>query len=506
MTAVLEIKGICKSFFGVQVLHDVTFALGQNEILGLCGENGSGKSTTMNIIGGVLPADNGSIVIRGQAYAPSTPNDARDQGIAFIHQELNLFENLSIEENFFVGNFPIISPFLPIIRKSVIRETAKESLLKVGLDISPATLIGSLSIGERQLVEIARALAAEAKIIILDEPTTSLAKTEVARLFELMQDLRDSGISMIYISHAIDDVLEICDRVVVLRDGAVTGGGITKYLSKSDIVSNMVGRNIDQYFPPRDTTPTSTIVMSAKNLSSHGLVDDISFDLFAGEVLGVSGLMGAGRSELANILFGLIPTDSGETWLHGDFLQPGITKRIEAGMAFLTEDRRSGGLLMESSVQENIILVALKKISSRYLGILNPQLTTEMSNKYSKTVQLKAGSLETLAKHLSGGNQQKLVLGKWLMQEPRVFILDEPTRGIDVGAKYEIYKLINELAAKGSGVLLISSEIEELMGMCDRILVMNRGEIVSEFSQDQFNDQNILEAAMTSRTDLRTQS
>jgi ABC-type sugar transport system ATPase subunit len=498
-TPLLEIEGLCKSFFGVEVLHKVGFLLHAGRVLGLVGENGSGKSTTMNIIGGVHQMDAGRITFDGTDYKPKGPRDASKQGIAFIHQELNLFRNLSIAENLFITEFPKLVPGLPFIDRGAARKRAAELLAAVDLDIPPATLVNRLSQGERQLVEIAKALGAKAKIIIFDEPTTSLTTRETDRLFDIINKLRQQGIAIIYISHILDDIMRLCDDIVVLRDGNVVGKALKTDMTIERMISLMVGRNIDQLFPPRDPAVSSgPPVLEVKNVTQRGTVKDISFTLRAGEVLGVSGLMGAGRSELARILFGIDDFGSGEIIVNGKALaKPTPTVCMDHGMAFLTEDRRAEGLMMEAPIDYNIALSSLQAYAGGFAHKIDSTRLDADVSRMSASVQIGARDItKTLVKNLSGGNQQKVVIGKWLLREPTVFILDEPTRGIDVGAKNEVYKIINRLAAGGAGILMISSEIEELVGMCDRIMVMAHGEIRATFERGAFDREELLRAAM----------
>jgi ribose transport system ATP-binding protein len=497
--ALLEVEGLCKSFFGVEVLHKAGFSLQAGRVLGLVGENGSGKSTTMNIIGGVHQMDAGRIRFDGADYKPKGPRDAARNGIAFIHQELNLFRNLSIAENLFITEFPKLVPGLPFIDRAAARKRAAELLAAVDLDLSPTTLVNKLSQGERQLVEIAKALGAKAKVIIFDEPTTSLTTRETDRLFDIINRLRLQGIAIIYISHILDDVMRLCDDIVILRDGHVVGNALKSDMTIERMISLMVGRNIDQLFPPRDhTAAKGAPVLEVSGITQRGTVKDISFSLRAGEVLGISGLMGAGRSELARILFGIDPFSAGSIKIGGiEIATPTPTICMDLGMAFLTEDRRAEGLMMEAPIDNNIALSSLQNYAGGRAGMIDRTRLDADVRKMSTSVQISAKDIaRTLVKNLSGGNQQKVVIGKWLLREPKVFILDEPTRGIDVGAKNEVYKIINSLAAGGAGILMISSEIEELIGMCDRIMVMAHGEIRTTFERGGFDREELLRAAM----------
>ncbi|MBP7142616.1 MAG: sugar ABC transporter ATP-binding protein [Opitutaceae bacterium] len=492
----LEFHGLTKSFAGIPVLRSISFCLREGSTLGLVGENGAGKSTLMNLLGGNLRPDTGDMWLHGERYAPLSPTDAEHAGIAFIHQELNLFPNLTIAENIFLTAFP--GTALGLIDRKALNTRARHALQEVGLDVSPDTPVERLSPGQSQLVEIAKALAREARIVIFDEPTTSLSARETKVLFGLMANLRQRGLSMIYISHALDDVMQLCDEIVALRDGAVVGSGRREDFSTEKVISLMVGRSLTQLFPQRRGAPESQIILEARAVSEPNVVRDISFTLRRGEVLGIAGVMGAGRSELARILFGLDSHSEGEILLAGERLDVhSPPANVERGLAFLTEDRRSEGLCLEASVADNLALVTLRDYTKTPLKLLVMGRWTEAVNRIRAAVRLNARIRDDQpARTLSGGNQQKLVLGKWLLARPRVLILDEPTRGIDVGAKHELYQLIHELANSGSGVLLISSEIEELIGMCDRILVMNRGGISATFSRDGFNREQIIQAAL----------
>ncbi len=495
---ILRIEGLSKSFFGVKVLHGVGFTLHAGEVLGLVGENGSGKSTTMNILGGIHRPDEGTIMLAGQPYRPAGPRDAQAAGLAFIHQELNLFENLSIEENLFITGFPRRFGRLPLIDRGTISRRTTELLEMVDVRYPPSTPVSKLSQGERQLVEIAKSLSFDARIIIFDEPTTSLTRRETEKLFAIMERLKAQGIALIYISHILGDVLRICDTVQVLRDGHLVGGGPRDQQSVDSLIRMMVGRKIENLFPARDTAPTSVPALEVRGLTQPGVIKDIDFTLHKGEVLGVAGLMGAGRSELARILFGLDAYAAGEIVVDGQPLDAVTPEHCMArGLAFLTEDRRGEGLMMEASIVDNAALPSLRGYAASFLGWIGKGRLDADVAAVSRRVQINTTDYRgTLVKNLSGGNQQKVVIAKWLLREPKVFILDEPTRGIDVGAKFEVYKIINQLVAEGTAVLFISSEMEELIGMCDRIIVMHRGEITGSHDRQAFDSERILETAM----------
>ena len=495
----LKVSGLNKSFFGVQVLRDVSFELRRGAVLGLVGENGSGKSTTMNIIGGVVTKDSGRVELAGEQVAPASSRDALALGIAFIHQELSLFPNLSVEENIFLDHFPRKVGQLPFIDRRNLRDRAKKALELVDLDLPPVTPVMRLPQGERQLVEIAKALSRQARLIIFDEPTTSLTARETERLFEIIGRLRAQGISIIYISHILGDVLRLCDDIAVLRDGQVVGAGPHGDFTIERLVTLMVGRTIDRLFPEREpcSGPRRT-ALSVRGVSQPGIVKDVSFDLEFGEVLGISGLMGSGRSELARILFGLDPYSKGEIRVR-DAKLPRLAPRVamDKGIAFLTEDRRGEGLMMEASVTDNIVLPSLVERSSRFVHWLKPVELGKAAREMAERVRVNAKAIDrTAVRTLSGGNQQKVVIAKWLLRAPSIFILDEPTRGIDVGAKFEVYKIINQMVATGAAILFISSEIEELIGMADRIMVMGRGEVRGFFERSSFDRETLMSSAL----------
>lgn len=482
---VLEFDNISKSFFGVQALQDVSLTLRQGHVLGFVGENGAGKTTLMNILGGVIPPDQGKMKLKGKDYTPRNPAEAARAGVAFIHQELNLFTNLSIADNLFIDRFPRVAG-LPFISKRTIRRKTAEQLKSVNLDVSCDMLVERLSPGERQLVEIARALSTGAEIIIFDEPTTSLTARETKRLFALIERLRAVGKSIIYISHNLGDVLYLADDIVVIRDGIVVGEGPKEQFPINRMISLMVGRDISQIYPPPTTKPSKEAALEVRGLSQSGVVRNISFTLHRAEVLGLFGLMGSGRTELARMIFGLDAFERGTILL-------GSRK----GMAFVTENRREEGLLMDACILDNVALVSMPEYTYwRAPRMVDQSRLRTAVRRVVDSLRIKTGPIERqLAKNLSGGNQQKTVIAKWLMSKSSVFIMDEPTRGIDVGAKVEIYKLINDLAGRGTAVLFISSELEELMACCDRILVMSNGEIQGRFRRAEFDEEQILHAA-----------
>lgn len=494
---ILEFEDISKSFFGVYALKDVSISLPCGHIVGLVGENGAGKTTLMNILGGVIKLDKGRMILRGEEYAPHNPKYAGDAGIAFIHQELNLFVNMSICDNVFIDRFPRIRG-LGLINKRRMRRRTAELLEMVDLDVSPNTLVERLSPGQQQLVEVAKALNLGADIIIFDEPTTSLTANETEKLFSIIARLKATEKSMFYISHNLGNVLDLADEIVVIRDGEVVDKAAKQQYTVQRMISKMVGRDIERMYPPRKSSPSSEVALEVRGLSQPGIVKDVSFEVRKGEVLGLFGLMGSGRTELARMIFGLDEYESGEVVVGGSVMTSrSPVSSIGSGMAFVTENRREEGLFMDGTILANLSLVCLADYAKLAgAGMLNRRRMLDSAAEVARSLRIKCGPIEKeLAQNLSGGNQQKVVIGKWVLSEPSVFIMDEPTRGIDVGAKYEVHSLINGLAGRGTGVLFISSELEELMAGCDRIIVMGNGEIQGGFDRKDFDEQEILQAA-----------
>ena len=497
---ILQFQGIDKAFFGVPVLKGIDLDVERGTTVGLVGENGAGKSTLMNILGGVVPATAGQMLLNGEIFEPGDPRHADAAGIAFIHQELNLFTNLTIAENFFISDFPTMGR-VPLLNRRALNNRAREYLAMVDLHVSPDMRVERLAPGERQLVEVAKALSLDASIIIFDEPTTSLTARETDRLFGLIGRLHEDGKTILYISHILGDVMRLSDAIAVLRDGNLVAKGPREEFTIDRMISSMVGRDIENLYPERTAAPTEALMLEVRNLSKAGICHQIDLKLHKGEVLGVFGLMGSGRSELAQIIFGLEDFDEGEVLINGvvaDKLSP--TRNIKDGMAFVTENRREEGLMMEATVADNLAIAALPDYTSR---IVKRVRSSGLATAVKETVEVLTikvnDAFRSEVKGLSGGNQQKVVLGKWLMTEPSILLIDEPTRGVDVGAKYEIYEIIDQIAAKGTAVLFISSEIEELTGMCDRIVVMGQGEILGSFDRADFDQEQILRTAFRER-------
>jgi ribose transport system ATP-binding protein len=491
---ILVLEGISKSFFAAQVLHNIDLTVYQGEVLGLVGENGAGKSTLMNILGGVLAMDSGAMQMRNKPYAPESPRDADEAGIAFIHQELNLFSNLTVAENIYIDDMP--TGALWSVQYRSMQQQARKYLEQFGANASPNAVVDTLSMGVRQTIEITKALIKNAEVIIFDEPTTSLSIKEKDNLFKVIAQLKEQGVTIIYISHILEDVFNICDRIAVLRDGHMIGVAPKAEITQPQVVKMMVGRELTQAFPVIEKE-IGDVIYEANGVTRAGQVADVSFTLRAGEIVGIYGLMGAGRTELARVLFGLEPMDAGEVVFNGQRLNRMTPERcIDMGMAFVTEDRRQEGLLMPKPVSENLVLAKLKQLLGT-LGIVHAKEEQATADAVitSLNIKVQEGGHQA-AKDLSGGNQQKVVLGKWLARQPQMFILDEPTRGVDVGAKFEIYTIVANMAKQGSTVLMISSEMEELMGVCDRILVMRMGRITAEVRKGSYDQEAIMQHAV----------
>jgi ABC-type sugar transport system ATPase subunit len=499
---VLEMKNVSKSFGGVQALRSVGFQLKQSEIVALMGENGAGKSTLMNILNGSFTDYEGEIRIRGQNVTLHSPLDASKLGIAKIHQELQLIPELTIAENIFLGREPINA--LRLVDYAKMREQASVFLDALELKLKPSTPVYTLRVGEQQLVEIAKALSLQANILIMDEPTSALSNAEAQKLFQVMRKLVAEGVSIIYISHRIDEIFELSDRITVMRDGTYIGTENTAETSEEQLVRMMVGRNLSEMFPARETKLGAELLrveelcFDPPRGSSKKALKEISFNLRRGEVLGIAGLMGAGRSELFECLFGLHDRSlQGRVWIKGKRVR--VThplKAIHSGLAFVTEDRKGQGLVLGGSITENMTFPLLKLISS--LTFIRSRLERKLAQQQVDNLKIKASGLNVTAGQLSGGNQQKVVLGRWLLTEPDILLLDEPTRGIDVGAKAQIYSLINSLASEGKGIILISSELSELLGLSDRILTLCEGRLTGEFTREEATQEKLL-ASATSR-------
>ncbi|MEM9017126.1 MAG: sugar ABC transporter ATP-binding protein [Verrucomicrobiota bacterium] len=491
MAALLEVESVSKSFPGVKALSEVDFSVNENEVVALLGENGAGKSTLMKILAGVQLPDSGEICLDGNAVEIMSVHESLSLGIALIHQELNLATNLSVGANIFLGREPRKGGFIDEVE---ISRRSSEFLEKVGLDLSPQTLVGDLTIGKQQLVEIAKALSTNARILIMDEPTSSLSAKETERLFEVVKDLRNQGVSIIYISHRLAEVIELADRVVVLRDGENAGELAREEITHDAMVSLMVGRELSQFYPHAPGEP-GKVVLSVNGLRSPAHPEhEISFDLRAGEVVGVAGLVGAGRTELLECLFGVAPALGGTIKVEGSEVSVTSPREaIAAGLALVPEDRKQQGLVIDMAVADNLSLASLERDQRN--GFVNFAAEEEISGEMIGRMKIKTPTVRQIVRFLSGGNQQKVVLGKWLAMKPRVLLLDEPTRGIDIGAKQEIYSLMEELAEQGVAILFVSSEMEEVLGMADRALVMHEGRLTGELSRDELSEESVMHLA-----------
>ncbi len=495
MDCLLELSNINKSFSGVPVLRDVTFRLCAGEVHALMGENGAGKSTLMKILMGIYKADSGSVVLKGETTHISGPHDAISKGIAMIHQELNPVLDMEVSENVFTGREILKAGFerLGIVDKAAMRQESEKLFREMAVDIDPAVPMRNLSIAQMQLVEIVKAISLSAEIIIMDEPTSAITDREVEVLFNQIEKLRAKGVAIIYISHKMDEIFRIADRITVLRDGQLAGSDSAAALDRETLIRMMVGREISEVFP-KEQVDLGERLLEVRGLCHGKRVKDVSFDLYAGEVLGIAGLVGAGRSELAETLFGIRKIHQGEILLRGQRINVRHPKdAIAAKIALITEDRKLTGLNLKGSVGENISLVYLDTIAS--LGVIDQDREDTLVAHYMKKLGVKAPGGNAPIASLSGGNQQKVVLAKWLLTEPDIIILDEPTRGIDVGAKRDIYLLIGELAKLGKGIIVISSEMPEVMGLSDRILVMCEGCVTGELSRNEFSQEAIMSYA-----------
>jgi ribose transport system ATP-binding protein len=492
-TPLLEMTGITKRFPGVLALSDVSLHLGAGEVLALMGENGAGKSTLMKILGGAQPPDSGRILIDGREVTLGSVRDAKSLGIALIHQELMLAPNLDVAANIFLGTEQGRGFWFGPLHRKPMREVAAQLLGRVGLSLSPDTLVSTLTAGQMQMVEIAKALALNARIIIMDEPTSSLTSGESEHLFRIIRQLKSEGIGIIYISHRMEEVLTLSDRISVLRDGRYIGDLARSEATHDKVVALMVGRELSgNYFPEHSMEPDAEVVLEVENLHVPGAPAGVSFNARRGEILGFAGLVGAGRTELMQSLFGVTPALSGSVRLLGESFMPRSPREaIDRGVYLAPEDRKRHGLVLPMTIAQNTSLPNVSSYSR--LGFLNRVRERKVAESEVKRLRTKASSIEQRVVNLSGGNQQKVVLGKWLAMTPRVLILDEPTRGIDVGAKAEIYRHMAELAKKGITLIMVSSDMEEVMGMSDRVVVMHERRIRGELTREQLSEQRIAE-------------
>ena len=492
MTEVLRVSNVSKSFPGVRALHDVDLTLNRGEVLAVIGENGAGKSTLMKILAGLQKPDAGMIEVDGKAVEFENTRHAMEQGIFLIHQELNLIENQSVAANIFLGREPLR---FGLINNAEIRRRSVEVLEKVGLKVKPETLVRFLTIGKQQMVEIAKAISADANILIMDEPTSSLSSRETETLFELVDDLREKGVSIIYISHRLREVERLADRVVVLRDGENAGELAREDISHDSMVPLMVGRDVSQFYA-RKQHKTGDVLLRVENVSTSAWPTHKStFEIRAGEIVGIAGLVGAGRTELLRVLFGIDIPVTGTVYIDGEELFIDDPKTaISHDIALVPEDRKLHGLVLESSVQQNIGLAGLHRFKKLF-GFIDFMREKRDTTEAIDRLTIRTPGPDQVVKFLSGGNQQKVVIGKWLALKPRLLLLDEPTRGVDIGAKEEIYQLMEQLAAGGMGILFVSSEMEEVLGMSDRVIVLHEGEMMGELSREEMSEEAIMQLA-----------
>lgn len=490
----LRLVGISKSFPGVKALNNVHLNVRKGEVHGLVGENGAGKSTLMKILSGAYVKDEGEIYWQGEKVEINKPKDSEELGIAIIYQEFNLVPQLSISENIWLGREPLANKTLQLIDWTEMHKRTKRLLDELNLDFDPKRPVAGLGVASQQMVEIAKALSLNAKLLIMDEPTSALSKNEIDQLFSVIQALKDKGVSIIYISHHLEEVFEICDRGTVLRDGNYVATIDPKQTSKDELIQLMVGRTLDQQYP-KVKAKRGEEVMRIEHLNREGVLKDISFSAYAGEVLGISGLVGSGRTELVKAIFGADPIDSGKVFIYGKEVQ--ITSpqsAIAAGMGLLPEDRKYEGLVLKLSVKQNVSMASLGKLLKR--GMLQLNIEKSKVLDFIDKLRILTPSIEKEVQNLSGGNQQKVVLAKWLASQSRILIFDEPTRGIDVGAKVEVYNLMNELVKNGVAVIMVSSEMPEILGMSDRIMVIHQGELACVLNCEEATQEKILSAAM----------
>jgi ribose transport system ATP-binding protein len=489
VSPLLEMRGITKHFPGVTALDGVDFELERGEVHVILGENGAGKSTLIKMLSGAYQPDEGEILFEGEPVRVPSAAVAQGLGISTIYQEFNLVPQLTVAENVFLGHQP---RRLGIVDRRRMREEARRLLERIKVRVDPDAPVSALGVAQRQMVEIAKALSLEARVLIMDEPTASLSGQEVQRLFEIVRGLKQEEVGVIFISHHLEEVTEIGDRVTVLRDGRLVGQ-VPATTDHSELVRMMVGRSIEDQFPRR-RPETGDVLLEVRDLSREGVLEDVSLRVRSGEVVGIAGIVGAGRTELAHAIFGVDPVDSGEVWVDGRRMERFDPREAKnRGIGFITEDRQGQGIVPPLSVAENLVLASLGKSTS--VGLINRGEQRSRARRMIEELNIRTPGPEQEVRYLSGGNQQKVVIGKWLLADSRVLIMDEPTRGIDVGAKVEIYELMNELTEQGAGILMISSDLPEVLGMSDRILVMAGGRITGELSGEEATQERVMTLA-----------
>ncbi len=495
---ILEIRNCSKEFPGVKALDNVSLFLKRGEIHALVGENGAGKSTIMKILAGIYIKDSGEILFDGEPYEVKRPVEALEKGISMVHQELDLIPDMTVEANVFAGREKVKG--LVVDRKRMTQETSR-LMEELGIDIDPKTKVGNLSTAQQQMVAIIRAIAFDADVIIMDEPTSAITDREVEKLFEIIRKLKEQNKAIVYISHKMDEIYELTDRITVLRDGKLIGSVDTKDVTSDQLIAMMVGRDLTDMFiksaPKSEDFDENEVLLEVQNLSRQNEFRHVSFQVKRGEILGVYGLMGAGRTEIMETVFGMRKPDDGKVFLKGQRIKS-IHAAIKNGLAFITEDRKITGLNLIASVKDNATLAYLKQVL-RAKFLINFKKERTVADELIEKLRVKCASRDVLVGTLSGGNQQKVVLCKWFMGDPDVLIMDEPTRGIDIGAKAEIYRLMDMLAKSGKSIIMISSETPELLGMSDRIIVMHEGDMTGEFTRDEADQNTLMACAIGER-------
>ena len=488
----LRLEGITKRFPGVLALDGVSFDVRRGEVHAVCGENGAGKSTLMKVISGQYQPDAGALHYRGKVCQFQSPAESEAAGIAIIHQELNLVPHLSVAENIFLAREPRKGW---LIDRVALRRNAQQCLSRLGVDIAPDALVKTLSVAQQQMVEIAKALSLNAQVLIMDEPTSSLTESETEKLFAIIHELKRAGVGIVYISHRLDELAQIVDRVTVLRDGRYVSTDRFADTSVEQIVAKMVGRSLDDVFPARHSVPTTDVLLRVEGLTRQGVFHDVNFELRRGEILGFAGLMGAGRTEVARAIFGADPIDAGQVFLGEQRLSIRSPRdAVRHGLAYLSEDRKHDGLALKMTVAQNVTLANMEAVSNA-AGMIQFTKEQEAARHFITALDIRTPSSAQEVRLLSGGNQQKLVISKWLFRESRVLFFDEPTRGIDVGAKYAIYQLLDRLASQGIGIVMISSELPEIMGMTDRVAVFHEGRLVTVRNTRETSQEDVMHYA-----------
>lgn len=487
---ILRLKNLTKKYDGVLALDSVTLDFMEGEIHALAGENGAGKSTMIKMIAGAISPTSGTIEIAGEEFDRLTPSESRSHGVSVIYQEFNLVGELTISENIFLGRYQKKGLFLD---KAAMEQETRQLFQSLEIDLNPNTKVKELSVAYQQMVEIVKAMSQNAKILIMDEPSAPLTNNEVELMFRLVRKLNDKGVTILYITHRLEEIFQMADRVTVLRDGMLIETLDTAKTNQAELVHKMIGRELQNTFPPHESCATNSVVMQLKDVCGNGDYG-INLELYKGEILGIGGLVGSGRTELAEMLFGIKRPESGEILCNGTPYTPKSPRRaIQNGIVLIPEDRKKHGVLLSLSALWNVSLPNLRKLSRRIL--IDRRQEAKLYDHYHDTLHIKASSPRQLARNLSGGNQQKVVLAKWLARNPQVIIFDEPTRGIDIAAKYEIYRLMIQLVQEGKSIIMISSELPELLGMSDRIVVMSKGRVSGVVHKEDFSQENVLNCA-----------